>query len=286
MTDLLKVTGLKKSYGRFSLDVSFTVPDSCIVGFIGVNGAGKTTTIRSILGLAKKDSGCVQLFGADADRQGSELRDRVGVVLDDGCFYDELTIAQMKQVIAPAYSHWDESDFRKYMNRFSLDLKQKIRTLSKGMRMKYALVLALSHHAELLIMDEPTSGLDPLIRSELLTILKEYMNEGGRGVFFSTHITSDLDKTADMLVMVDGGRIVFEEEKDTLLERYRLVKGDVKSLDAAAQKLFQHIEITPFGFTGLTCQLDEVRKAIPGLIAERPSIEDIMLGNIREGGKQ
>ena len=128
------------------------------------------------------------------------VKNRIGIVLDEGCFYDELTLSEMKNVIASAYKNWCEKDFIDYLERFSLNPKQKINTLSKGMRMKYALALALSHKAERLIMDEPTSGLDPLIRSQLLNILKNYMSKGGKGVFFSIHITSDLEKIADMLI--------------------------------------------------------------------------------------
>ena len=170
------------------------------------------------------------------------------------------------------------------MDMFSLDPKQKINSLSKGMRMKYALALALSHNAELLIMDEPTSGLDPLVRGQLLKILTEYMENGGKGVFFSTHITSDLDKIADMLIMIDNGRIVFREEKDTLLDTYRIVKGDSGALTTDARKLFLSISETDFGFTGITNQISEVRSYIPNIMVERPTIEDIMLGNI--GGEK
>lgn len=151
--------------------------------------------------------------------------------------------------------------------------------------MKYALALALSHKAELLIMDEPTSGLDPLIRSQLLTILTDYMNSGGKGVFFSTHITSDLDKIADMLIMIDNGHIVFQEEKDTLLDYYRIVKGDVRYLNAETRKLFLSTRETAFGFSGVTKKISEVQRLIPDVVVERPTIEDIMLGSI-EGGKK
>ena len=177
-----------------------------------------------------------------------------------------------------------EQDFIDYLERFELNPKQKINTLSKGMRMKYALALALSHKAELLIMDEPTSGLDPLVRGQLLKILTEYMENGGKGVFFSTHITSDLDKIADMLIMIDNGRIVFREEKDTLLDTYRIVKGDRGALTADTRKLFLSISETDFGFTGITKQISEVRSYIPNIMVERPTIEDIMLGNI--GGEK
>ncbi|CAB1248583.1 ABC-2 type transport system ATP-binding protein [Ruminococcaceae bacterium BL-4] len=286
MTNILEVTGLNKSYGDFSLsNVTFSLPEDCITGFIGVNGAGKTTTLRSILRLATNASGNIKIFGLDMEKHERELKNRIGVVMDDGGFYDELTMSEMKNVIAPAYSSWSEQDYKGYMDRFSLNQKQKINTLSKGMRMKYALTLALSHKAELLIMDEPTSGLDPLIRSQLLTILTDYMKEGGKGVFFSTHITSDLEKVADMLIMIDHGKIVFQEEKDTLLESYRVVKGDTKELDQENHKLFQSIKTTNFGFTGVTNQIKKVQECLSEIVIERPTIEDIMLGNL-EGDKE
>ncbi|WP_088547822.1 ABC transporter ATP-binding protein [Paenibacillus aquistagni] len=286
MNSILEVSGLNKSYGDFSLDeVTFSLPEGCITGFIGVNGAGKTTTLRSILGLTKKNSGSIKLFGSEMEHHERELKNRIGIVLDDGYFYDELTMAEMKDVIAPAYSAWSEQDYKRYMNRFSLDPKQRINTLSKGMRMKYALALALSHQSELLIMDEPTSGLDPLIRSQLLTILTDYMNEGGKGVFFSTHITSDLDKIADMLIMIDHGKIVFQEEKDNLLDSYRKVKGDTMTLNADTRKLFLNISTTEFGFTGITNQTAKVQKCMPDVVVERLTIEDIMLSHV-EGGRE
>ena len=286
MDNILEISGLNKSYKDFSLtDVSFTLPEDCITGFIGINGAGKTTTIRTILGLTQKTSGTIKLFDKDMETNKQELKNRIGVVLDDGSFYDELTMAEMKSIIAPAYSKWNEKDYKEYMDRFSLNPKQKITTLSKGMRMKFALTLALSHEAELLIMDEPTSGLDPLIRSQLLEIMGDYMKHGGRGVFFSTHITSDLEKVADMLVLINNGKILFEQEKDTLMDSFRIIKGDSRMLNAENKKLFMNLEVTEFGFKGITNRLSEVQSSIPGVLTEKPSIEDIMLGYI-EGGKK
>ena len=281
MNNILKVEGLSKSYGDFSLtDVTFSLPEECITGFIGINGAGKTTTLRTLLGLTSRSSGNIQFFGLDIDRNEKQIKDRIGVVLDDGCFYDELTLAEMKRIIASAYTSWSEQDFKRYMDMFSLDPKQKINMLSKGMKMKYALALALSHNAELLIMDEPTSGLDPLIRSQLLKILADYMANGGKGVFFSTHITSDLDKIADMLIMIDKGHIIFQEEKDALLDTYRIVKGDMGQLTDDMRKCFLNISETAFGFTGITKQAAEIQRYFSDIIIERPTIEDIMLANI------
>jgi ABC-2 type transport system ATP-binding protein len=279
--NILEVTGLSKSYKDFSItDVSFTLPEDCITGFIGINGAGKTTTIRAILGLAQKSCGTVKVFGKDMEKNEQEIKNRIGVVLDEGCFYDDLTMAEMKSVIAPAYTEWSDSAFKGYMDRFSLNPRQKISSLSKGMRMKYALSLALSHKADLLIMDEPTSGLDPLTRSQLLEIMTDYMKQGGKGVFFSTHITSDLDKVADMIVLMHDGRIRFEKERDFLFDNYRLVKGDTKALNDENRKLFLTIHTTDYGFSGLTDKLSEVQRNISDIVAERPTIEDIMLAHI------
>ena len=286
MDNILEVSGLNKRYGDFALkDISFYLPDGCITGFVGINGAGKTTTLRSILGLTNKVSGNIKFFGMDMDGNESKIKDRIGIVLDEGGFYDELTLSEMKNVIAPAYRNWCEQDFIDYMEQFSLNPKQKINTLSKGMRMKYALALALSHKAELLIMDEPTSGLDPLVRSQLLNILKDYMGKGGKGVFFSTHITSDLEKIADMLIMIDGGEIVFQEEKDQLLDSYRIIKGSTEKLNTDTRKYFLNIEESAFGFTGITKQGSDVMEHMQDVLTERPTIEDIMLANVERRKK-
>jgi ABC-2 type transport system ATP-binding protein len=286
VSSILEVTGLNKSYGDFSLsDVSFTLEEDCITGFIGINGAGKTTTIRTILGLVTRASGTIKFFGKDMNKYEQELKDRIGIVLDDGGFYDELSMAEMTSIISPAYSRWSEQDYKTFMERFSLNPRQKIATLSKGMRMKYSLTLALSHQADLLIMDEPTSGLDPLIRSQLMEILKDYMKQGGKGVFFSTHITSDLDKVADMLILINNGRILFEEEKDILIDTHRLVKGDIKDLTDETRNLFLNIQETEFGFSGITNQLSKVQTNMHDILIERATIEDIMLGYIEKETK-
>lgn len=286
MDNILEVCGLNKRYGDFALkNISFYLPDGCITGFVGINGAGKTTTLRSILGLTNKVSGNIKFFGMDMDGSESKIKDRIGIVLDERCFYDELTLSEMKNVIAPAYRNWCEQNFIDYMEQFSLNPKQKINTLSKGMRMKYALALALPHKAELLIMDEPTSGLDPLVRSQLLNILKDYMGKGGKGVFFSTHITSDLEKIADMLIMIDGGEIVFQEEKDQLLDSYRIIKGNTEKLNTDTRKYFLSIEESTFGFTGITKQSSGVMEHMQDVLTERPTIEDIMLANVERRKK-
>ncbi|HJC10611.1 MAG TPA: ABC transporter ATP-binding protein [Candidatus Blautia merdigallinarum] len=286
MDTVLDVTGLNKSYDSFSLkDVSFSLPEGCITGFIGINGAGKTTTLRSILGLAKGVTGSIRFFGMDMEENEWQIKDRIGVVLDSGGFYEDLSLNEMKKILAPAYSSWCEEDYRSYLERFSLNPKEKIKNLSRGMKVKYALALALSHKAELLIMDEPTSGLDPLSRSQLLNVLRDYMEQGGKGVLFSTHITSDLDKIADMLIMINQGRIVFQGEKDALMDRYRIIKGRKRELNENIRSLFLSIHETDFGFTGMTSHVSQIQKLLPNILLERPTVEDIMLSLI-EGGKE
>lgn len=281
MDNILEVNGLVKRYPAFSLDsVSFSLPEGCVTGFIGANGAGKTTTIRSILNLAHKDAGTIKIFGLDAEEHEKEIKDRIGIIMDGSYFYNDLSMRDMKSIIAPAYSKWSDADYQSYMDKFDLDPKQKISTLSSGMRMKYALVLALSHQAELLIMDEPTSGLDPLARSQFLEIIKEYMKNGGKGVFFSTHITSDLDKIADMLILINGGKIIFQRNKDDLLDTFRTVKGNTTALNDQNKKLIRGLRVSAFGFTGITDQVPEIKKEMPDVLLEKATIEDIMLAYI------
>lgn len=280
MDNILEINGLVKRYPAFSLDsVSFSLPEGCVTGFIGANGAGKTTTIRSILNLAHKDAGTIKIFGLDAEEHEKEIKDRIGIIMDGSYFYNDLSMRDMKSIIAPAYSKWSDADYQSYMDKFDLDPKQKISTLSSGMRMKYALVLALSHQAELL-MDEPTSGLDPLVRSQFLEIIKEYMKNGGKGVFFSTHITSDLDKIADMLILINGGKIIFQRNKDDLLDTFRTVKGNTTVLNDKNKKLIRGLRVSAFGFTGITDQVPEIKKEMPDVLLEKATIEDIMLAYI------
>lgn len=281
MTAILEVDGLTKAYDSFLLDhIGFSLQEGCITGFIGANGSGKTTTIKSLLGLIRRDAGRIAFWGKGADDRDPHWKNRIGVVFDEGYLYEELTLQDMKSAVAPAYSCWDEKVFRSYMSRFRLLPHQKIAALSKGMRMKFALALALSHHADLLIMDEPTSGLDPLVRSELMEILMEFMSESGKSVFFSTHITSDLDKTADMLILIDNGRIVLDEDKDGVLERHALVKGDRRQLNDGNRKLFLRLRETDYGFEGLTSDRDRTARCMEGIYMERPSVEDVMLAYI------
>lgn len=281
MATILKVEGLKKKCGDFKLDdISFSLQEGKITGFIGINGAGKTTTIKSILGLKIKDSGTVKLFDKDIDKNEREFKNHIGVVLDDGYFYDNMTLKELKNVVAPAYSNWDENVFQNYIKRFNLNENQKISTLSKGMKMKYAITLALSHHADVLIMDEPTSGLDPLVRSELLDILLEFIKEKNKSVLFSTHITSDLERVADTLVLINKGKIIFNEDKKLLLQTHWLIEGSKDVINDDIKKLFLSLHKTGSGFKGITNKKDSILKETSDITIQEPTIEEIMLAYI------
>jgi len=284
MQDVLKVAGLRKEYEDFELSgISFSLPPGYIMGFIGANGAGKTTTIKLIMNLIERDAGSIEVQGMDNIREERSVKDKIGFVYDNAGFYEELNMEQMKNVISRYYTRWDEAAYQRNLKRLGLTGNKKISDLSKGMRMKYALALALSHHAELLLMDEPTSGLDPVIRAELLGVLQEAIEKGDCSVFFSTHITSDLDKVADYVVMVHDGHMIFSDAKDHLLERYRIVKGTRNHLSRLTGYPLIGTDRQPHGFSALVSDGAAAAKAAgEGLILERPTLEDMMLYHVRD----
>ena len=212
------------------------------------------------------------------------LKNRIGVVLDEGHYYGHLSIRRMTGIIAPFYKSWNDGTYRTYLHEFGLDESKKISELSKGMRMKYGIALALSHEADLLIMDEPTSGLDPLIREELLDILHGMIQDERKSVFFSTHITSDLDKIADYIVFINDGKMVLNEPKDELLEKYAVVKGPAELLSPSTGELFIGVKNSGYGFEALARDKTAVRRAFGSkVILEKPTVEDIMLFYTRKG---
>lgn len=228
MKKILEVKNLNKKYPSFELkNVSFVIEEKSIVGFIGTNGSGKSTTIKAILGLIKSSYESILFDGEAITKNSVDVKNQLGVVLDDGYFYETLKMKEMKHIVAKAYRNWDEDEYKKLMTKFGLDENQKISTLSKGMKMKFSIAIALAHHARLIIMDEPTSGLDPLVRNEFDGIIRDTVEEEGCSVLFSTHITSDLEKVADTILFINKGEIVFEKKKNDLVDEYKkLYKKD------------------------------------------------------------
>ncbi|KYH30358.1 ABC transporter ATP-binding protein [Clostridium colicanis] len=281
--NILEVSNLRKEYKDFTLNnISFTLEKGYIMGFIGPNGAGKSTTIKLIMNLIHRDSGYIKIFGLDNLKHEKEVKNRIGFVYDENYYYEDLTMEGMKKIIAPFYSKWDDSSFYKYMKDFNLDPKKKIKTLSKGMKMKFSLAIALSHNAELIIMDEPTSGLDPIFRREILDILYSIIQDENKSVFFSTHITTDLQKIADYITFINNGNIVFSKSKDDILESYGIVKGDLELLNSHTKKEFLGINENRFGFEALTDNVEKIKKIFKNqVIIEKPTLEDIMVYTVR-----
>jgi ABC-2 type transport system ATP-binding protein len=227
MNNILEVLGLCKRYGSFALDeVTFNVPQGYIMGFIGPNGAGKTTTLKLILGMIRADSGSISVPD----------KEKIGVVMDTPLYVDEWTLNGVESAISPFYQNWNANKFSEYLKTFGLDPKKKVKMLSRGMKVKLQIAAALSHDAKLLILDEPTSGLDPVARDEICDLLREFVTDDGRSVLFSTHITTDLEKTADYTTFILDGRIVFSGAKDTLLEKYARVTGGPQEINEEQKK--------------------------------------------------
>ena len=283
MDNILEIQNLSKSYKNFTLDnLSFNVERGSVMGFIGPNGAGKSTTIKLIMNLVKKDSGNINIFGLDNLKHEKEIKEKIGFVYDENYFYEELNIIEMKNILQPFYKSWNDTLFEKYIKEFELPKKNKIKNLSKGMKMKLSLALALCHNAELIIMDEPTSGLDPVFRSELLDILYNVIQDENVSIFFSTHITTDLEKIADYITFINKGKLVFSQPKDEIIENYGLVKGDKELLDSDTRREFVSIKETSFGFEALTKDIVNARKIFKGKgLIERASLEDIMVYTVR-----
>jgi ABC-2 type transport system ATP-binding protein len=258
MSNVIELNKVQKSYGDFSIkDVSFKLNKGYVMGFIGPNGAGKSTTIKLIMNLIKKDSGSIQIFGLDSIKDQLSIKEKIGFVHDENVFYEMLTINEMKNIIAGFYKKWDENRFRQYIKQFELNPNKRIENLSKGMKVKFALALALSHGAELIIMDEPTSGLDPVFRSELMDILYTIIQDEEMSIFFSTHITTDLEKIADYITFINKGNIIFSKQKDEVLQNYAIVKGSMRLLDSDIRKEFIGIRETSSGFEALTANKEK-----------------------------
>ncbi len=279
MENVVELQHVNKAFNGFQLnDVSFSVKKGYVTGFIGANGVGKSTTIKLIMNLLQADSGTISLFGLDYKKHEKEIKQRIGFVFDNNIFYEHLTLIEMKRLLQSAYVNWDDSLFYQYADRFDLPLKKRLKTFSKGMMMKASLSMALSHHPEFIIMDEPTSGLDPIFRRELLDILHDIMQDGNKTIFFSTHITTDLDRIADYITFMHDGQHMFTKEFYKIEEEYAIVKGSMELLDRETEQEFIGIRKSRHGFEALSSHKQRV-EAIFGdeVILERPTLEDIML---------
>ena len=278
MKNVIELKNVSKDYGDFKLDnISFEVPEGCVCGFIGQNGAGKTTTIQLILDTIARDSGEITLFGKSIDGDSASLREDIGLVFDEMGFHEFLTAKQINTIMKNVYKNWDEALYFDYLKRFSLPSKKACGSFSRGMRMKLQIATALSHGAKLLIMDEPTSGLDPIVRNEVLQIFREYVVKEDHTILLSSHITGDLEKLADEVVFIDGGRIVIKGNKDEILEKHGIIKCKKEELAGIDKELIVSYELSSMGAEILVNDVNTARKLYPNMVIEQAGLEEIMI---------
>ena len=272
----LILENVTKHYKDFTLDnISFKVPQGSIVGLIGENGAGKSTTIHTILGLIRKDSGTISILGeTDID---AVHKDNIGVVFDGNNYPDMLTPKQLGKVFENIYSSWDKKKYRELLDRFDLPINKKINQFSKGMKMKYAISVAFSHHSKLLILDEATSGLDPIMRDEILDMFLDFIQDEENSIVVSSHITSDLEKVADYIVFIHKGKIVFSKPKDELLENYGILKCGASLFDEIDKKEMIAYRKQDYEWQILVENRQAIQKKYPKALIIPASIDEIML---------
>lgn len=270
----LEIKQVSKTYETFKLDnVSFDIPKGFIMGFIGENGAGKTTTIKSMLNIINRDSGEVNILGMNIDENELDIKKRIGFVSGD-IFYPKKTINEITKTYKRFYDMWDEETYQSLLKRFNLIPTKNISELSKGMKMKYLITLALSHHAELLILDEPTSGLDPVARDGLLELFQSIVEDGEVTILFSTHITSDLEKCADYITFIQNGKIIESSSQDDLIDKYRIVTGSNENIDQVKDLLVGYKQ-NSLGFNGLM-ETSKYNDSLPIRVGQ-PTLDEIMI---------
>lgn len=279
MENCIELKNVTRSYNKFALkDVSFAVPTGSVMGFIGENGAGKSTTIKALLGLIRPDSGSITVLGEDAGNLSPETKEKIGVVFDSLTFPRELNAKQLDKVLGGIYKQWDSEKFFGYLTRFELPLNKKLKTFSRGMEMRVSIAAALSHDPQLLVLDEPTGGLDPVMRSEILDLFLEFMQDESHSILMSTHITSDLEHIADYITFIHKGEIVFTEERGEMLEKHRILKCTDQELAEIAKEDIIGMRNGRFSNEVLTASAEKY----PHITADAPSIEEIMVYYVKD----
>lgn len=282
MKNNIELQNLSKKYKDFELkNISFNIPQGCIVGLIGENGAGKTTTIKSILNITKSE-GIIKIFGEDIRKNEKEIKEKIGVVLDDSFLSEYLTPRQINSIMKDIYLTWEESKYIELLKQFNLPLNKLIKEFSSGMKMKLKIVVAISHNPQILILDEPTSGLDPVVRNEILDIFRKYIEEDEtRSILLSSHITTDLEHISDYIIFIEKGNIVFNMPTPELLENYGIIKCSKDDFLKIDSKDYIKYKKEKYQYEVLTNDKNNIRKKYNITTIDKPSIEEIMLFYIK-----
>lgn len=276
--EAIEIKNLKKEYKNFKLNIEeLKVREGFITGFIGPNGSGKTTTIKAIMNMIKCDEGEILVLGENIS-EDPKVKEQIGFVGDVCGFLEESKLKNIKSSVSRFYTNWNDKLYKNLINKFNIDDASVYGKLSKGQKKQFELAMALSIKPKIIIMDEPTASLDPIVRNEFLEILQEEMEKEDLTIFYSTHVTSDLEKCADYIIFIYKGKVILYGEKDEILEHHSIIKGKKELLDNETRKYLISIESNGFGFKGLTSNKKEAFEIFGDeVIYEKPTLEDIML---------
>ena len=278
MENIVEIKNLNKNYKDFSLkNISFNIKEGTIVGLIGENGAGKTTTIKSILNIIKS-SGEIQIFGKNINNSEKEIKEEIGVVLDDSFLSYYLTPKKVNMVMKDIYKKWSSKKFKEYLKIFNLPENKIINDFSSGMKMKLKIATAMAHSPKLLILDEPTSGLDPVVRNEILDIFRKYIEEDEtRAILISTHITSDLENISDYIILIENGEIIFNKETGEILVNYGIVKTTKNEFAKIDKNNYISYKKGIYQYEVLVEDKEKFKNKYNGYVIDKPNLEEIML---------
>jgi ABC-2 type transport system ATP-binding protein len=279
MDTALEIRGVGKTYPGFALrDVDLTLPAGYVMGLIGPNGAGKTTLIKLVMNLIRREAGEIEIFGLDNIAHEAETKSRIGFVYDEPCYPHDANAGDLGRAIGPFYPGWSDDRYRRLLAEFEVPPRKRFKTLSKGTQMKLALALALAHDADLLLMDEPTAGLDLAFRRELLDHLSNILQDERKTVLLSTHITSDLERFADFITLIDDGEIVLSLPTDDLRDGWGIVRGDTGTLQRLEAPTVRSVRQAQYGVEALVSDASSARaRCGPGVVVDRPSLDDILV---------
>lgn len=279
MDNIIEIKDLKKKYDEnFELGkIDITIPKGVIVGLIGENGAGKTTLIKSILNIIKIDSGEIKIFGSDYKKDENNIKEDIGVVLDNMFFPEILNAKDINTTMRNIYLNWDSDLYFSYLKEFKLPSDKPLKSMSKGMRKKLEIATALSHKPKLLILDEPTSGLDPVVRNEILEIFQKFIEDEGHSILLSTHITSDLEHIADEIIFIDKGKIVLQKSKDEILDNYGILKCDIDYFSNIDKDDIITYKKTKYAYEILVNDKIKVIKKYKDCVIDNITLEDLMV---------
>lgn len=273
---LAELKGVKKNYGAFQLDVTMQLEEGKITGVVGQNGAGKSTTFKAMLGLIHTEGGTMRILGQAGPIDSPKRKQQVGVVLSDSTFCGALTGKQISGIMESMYDAFDRNWFLEECRRLAIPLDRKITEFSTGMRAKLKVLLALSYKAPLLILDEPTAGLDVVARETILDLLRGYMEQEGRGILISSHISSDLEGLCDDLYLIDDGKIALHEEMDVLLDQYGLLKMDEETWKNLDKSWILRWKKESWGVSALTNERAFYQENYPKIVAEKGSVDEMV----------